>query len=242
MVMKKILETSRNLFLSRLIQAISTRFEGDLHLFKGCTVLSFNKWPSSLDEDTEFGDTLISELVDVCSPGLMTQLMLTQLNQSGQDLNVNCIPENVDAFDPTKAINLWSTEGVRSRRPFYKDNLKKSCTDDILIDVATSAEVEMEVNEDEEIETDNDYNLVQNVYLEAEKLEDEDDSIILKMTDQKNIFTFKDERPQQCPSLEYSTDFLQNKVPLVIDNGTYQCRAGWATSDKTTANIQEYNS
>lgn len=41
------------------------------------------------------------------------------------------------------------------------------------------------------------------------------------MTDQKNIFTFKDERPQQCPSLEYSTDFLQNKVPLVIDNGMY---------------------
>lgn len=33
--------------------------------------------------------------------------------------------ENVDAFDPTKAIHLWSTEGVRSRRPFYKDNLKK---------------------------------------------------------------------------------------------------------------------
>ncbi|XP_063421405.1 actin-related protein 5-like isoform X1 [Mytilus trossulus] len=56
--------------------------------------------------------------------------------------------------------------------------------------------------------------------------------LALKMTDQKNIFTFKDERPQQCPSLEYSTDFLHNKVPLVIDNGTYQCRAGWATSDK----------
>lgn len=61
-----------------------------------------------------------------------------------------------------------------TRNDFY---IFQSCTDDILIDVATSAEVEMEVNEDEEIETDNDYNLVQNVYLEAEKLEDEDDSI-----------------------------------------------------------------
>lgn len=52
------------------------------------------------------------------------------------------------------------------------------------------------------------------------------------MTDLKNIFTFKDERPQQCPVLEYSPDLLQHKIPLVIDNGTYQCRAGWAKDEK----------
>jgi hypothetical protein len=39
------------------------------------------------------------------------------------------------------------------------------------------------------------------------------------MTDLNNIFTFKDERPQQCPVLEYSPGLLQNKVPLIIDNG-----------------------
>lgn len=52
------------------------------------------------------------------------------------------------------------------------------------------------------------------------------------MANSSNIFTFRDERPQLCPVLEYTTDLQKSQVPLVIDNGTYQCRAGWATSEK----------
>lgn len=32
---------------------------------------------------------------------------------------------SVDKYDPTAAINAWNTGGVRTRRPFYKDDLKK---------------------------------------------------------------------------------------------------------------------
>ncbi|CAC5411876.1 unnamed protein product [Mytilus coruscus] len=64
------MQSTRNTFLNSLIQAISTRFEGDLHLFKGCTVLSFPKWPRSLEQDIEFGDSHIVELVEVSRPAL----------------------------------------------------------------------------------------------------------------------------------------------------------------------------
>lgn len=53
---EKIMHSTRNTFLNSLIQAISTRFEGDLHLFKGCTVLSFPKWPRSLEQDIGIND------------------------------------------------------------------------------------------------------------------------------------------------------------------------------------------
>ncbi|KAK6979828.1 actin-related protein 5 [Biomphalaria glabrata] len=44
------------------------------------------------------------------------------------------------------------------------------------------------------------------------------------------MFTFKDEKPQPDPVFEYDAALHENGVPLVIDNGTYQCRAGWASS------------
>ncbi|XP_069120696.1 actin-related protein 5-like [Argopecten irradians] len=47
-----------------------------------------------------------------------------------------------------------------------------------------------------------------------------------------NIFSFKDERCSPDPILEYSTSLYDGSVPLVIDNGSYQCRAGWATAKK----------
>ncbi|KAL3872233.1 hypothetical protein ACJMK2_040169 [Sinanodonta woodiana] len=47
-----------------------------------------------------------------------------------------------------------------------------------------------------------------------------------------NIFTFKDERPGLDPILEYTESIRDGGVPIVIDNGSYQCRAGWALSPK----------
>ncbi|KAH9503315.1 Nuclear actin-protein involved in chromatin remodeling [Bulinus truncatus] len=46
-----------------------------------------------------------------------------------------------------------------------------------------------------------------------------------------NVYNFKDEKQQQGSILEYDATLHENSVPLVIDNGTYQCRAGWATSE-----------
>ncbi|CAL1546496.1 unnamed protein product [Lymnaea stagnalis] len=43
------------------------------------------------------------------------------------------------------------------------------------------------------------------------------------------VFNFKDDKPQPDPIFDYS-DSLHG-VPLIIDNGTYQCRAGWASSE-----------
>ncbi|XP_050415648.1 actin-related protein 5 [Patella vulgata] len=51
-----------------------------------------------------------------------------------------------------------------------------------------------------------------------------------KATD-KNIYTFNDEKTVADPILEYSPTIAENKVPLVIDNGGYQCRVGWATEE-----------
>ncbi|GFO46785.1 actin-related protein 5-like, partial [Plakobranchus ocellatus] len=47
-----------------------------------------------------------------------------------------------------------------------------------------------------------------------------------------NIYTFKDEKTTPDPVFEYSASLLADKVPLVIDNGTYHCRADWATSEQ----------
>ncbi|XP_048245169.1 actin-related protein 5-like isoform X1 [Haliotis rufescens] len=47
-----------------------------------------------------------------------------------------------------------------------------------------------------------------------------------------NLFSFKDEKPVPDPVHEYSDSLRDGKVPLVIDNGTYQCRAGWASKEK----------
>ncbi|XP_071948092.1 actin-related protein 5-like [Antedon mediterranea] len=46
-------------------------------------------------------------------------------------------------------------------------------------------------------------------------------------------FAFKDKHINLCSEAEhdYTVDIKTNKVPLIIDNGSYQCRAGWATED-----------
>ncbi|CAG5136503.1 unnamed protein product [Candidula unifasciata] len=46
-----------------------------------------------------------------------------------------------------------------------------------------------------------------------------------------NVFSFKDEKPVPDPIYEYPSTLQDLGVPLVIDNGTYQCRAGWACSE-----------
>lgn len=46
-----------------------------------------------------------------------------------------------------------------------------------------------------------------------------------------NIFTFKDDRVLADTLQEYTPNLLNDHVPLVIDNGSYQCRAGWATEN-----------
>jgi len=43
-----------------------------------------------------------------------------------------------------------------------------------------------------------------------------------------NVFFFKDEKVTPDPTYVYHQSLKDNSVPLVIDNGTYQCRAGWA--------------
>ncbi|KAL4218734.1 Actin-related protein 5 [Mactra antiquata] len=46
-----------------------------------------------------------------------------------------------------------------------------------------------------------------------------------------NIFTFKDEKPAKF-DCSYTQSIKNQQVPLVIDNGSYHCRAGWANNDK----------
>ncbi|XP_041369195.1 actin-related protein 5-like [Gigantopelta aegis] len=45
---------------------------------------------------------------------------------------------------------------------------------------------------------------------------------------ESQVYTFKDEKPVPDIVLEYPASLRQNKIPIVIDNGSYQCRAGWA--------------
>ncbi|XP_059148881.1 actin-related protein 5-like isoform X2 [Physella acuta] len=47
----------------------------------------------------------------------------------------------------------------------------------------------------------------------------------------ENVFHFKDEKPTPDIINDYPSSLHDNGVPLVIDNGTYQCRAGWACAD-----------
>ncbi|XP_053380397.1 actin-related protein 5-like [Mercenaria mercenaria] len=46
-----------------------------------------------------------------------------------------------------------------------------------------------------------------------------------------NIYTFKDEKPAKFDT-HYTPSIRDQHVPLVIDNGSYHCRAGWATHPK----------
>ncbi|XP_060598270.1 actin-related protein 5-like [Ruditapes philippinarum] len=46
-----------------------------------------------------------------------------------------------------------------------------------------------------------------------------------------NIYTFKDEKPEKFDT-QYTASIKDQHVPLVIDNGSYHCRAGWASHNK----------
>ncbi|XP_048777578.1 actin-related protein 5-like [Ostrea edulis] len=56
------------------------------------------------------------------------------------------------------------------------------------------------------------------------------------MADTKNrsygIFSFKDEKTLPDAVFEYPSNIASNNVPLIIDNGVYKCRAGWATLEQ----------
>lgn len=67
-----------------------------------------NKLEGNVYFFSEFGDSHINELVNVCTMSWTTQLMLTPLNQSGQDLKVNCISGyyNLTFFIKTNLISF----------------------------------------------------------------------------------------------------------------------------------------
>lgn len=46
------------------------------------------------------------------------------------------------------------------------------------------------------------------------------------------IFSFKDEKTQPDPVFEYPSNIANSGIPLVIDNGVYKCRAGWASLEQ----------
>ncbi|GFR82475.1 actin-related protein 5-like, partial [Elysia marginata] len=46
-----------------------------------------------------------------------------------------------------------------------------------------------------------------------------------------NVYSFKDEKTIPDTFYDYPASLTDDKVPLVIDNGTYQCRADWATHE-----------
>ncbi|XP_062616216.1 actin-related protein 5-like [Saccostrea cucullata] len=48
----------------------------------------------------------------------------------------------------------------------------------------------------------------------------------------RGIFAFKDDKTLPDPVFEYTNDIANNSVPLVIDNGVYKCRAGWASLEQ----------
>ncbi|XP_013421729.1 actin-related protein 5-like [Lingula anatina] len=50
--------------------------------------------------------------------------------------------------------------------------------------------------------------------------------------DDPHVFTFKDEKPSPDPIFEYPDSLRDSRIPLIIDNGSYQCRAGWASDEK----------
>ncbi|KAK3728451.1 hypothetical protein RRG08_017251 [Elysia crispata] len=49
---------------------------------------------------------------------------------------------------------------------------------------------------------------------------------------QSNVYSFKDEKTIPDSFYDYTTSLSDEKVPLVIDNGTYQCRADWAINEE----------
>ncbi|CAH1787781.1 unnamed protein product, partial [Owenia fusiformis] len=48
---------------------------------------------------------------------------------------------------------------------------------------------------------------------------------------EENVFSFQDEKTSPDPIHDYPKTLLESRVPLVIDNGAYQCRAGWASDE-----------
>ncbi|XP_014776303.1 actin-related protein 5 [Octopus bimaculoides] len=50
--------------------------------------------------------------------------------------------------------------------------------------------------------------------------------------EEENVFSFKDDRPVPDSVYTYPSGLRESAIPLVIDNGSYQCRAGWASMDK----------
>lgn len=48
----------------------------------------------------------------------------------------------------------------------------------------------------------------------------------------RNIFSFEDEVPLADKFYEYSDLLSNSDVPIVIDNGSYRCRVGWASDDQ----------
>ena len=44
----------------------------------------------------------------------------------------------------------------------------------------------------------------------------------------ENIYRLKDLRPNALPVHNYD-EFRGSKTPIIIDNGSWECRAGWAT-------------
>lgn len=47
-----------------------------------------------------------------------------------------------------------------------------------------------------------------------------------------NIFTFEDEVPTADAFYEYSDLLSSSGLPIVIDNGSYKCRVGWASDER----------
>lgn len=47
-----------------------------------------------------------------------------------------------------------------------------------------------------------------------------------------NVYSFKDEKIVPDTFYDYPASLCDDKTPLVIDNGTYQCRADWATEEE----------
>ncbi|XP_052063385.1 uncharacterized protein LOC127703038 [Mytilus californianus] len=112
---------------------------------------------------------------------------------------------SVDKYDPTSAINACNTGGVRTRRPFYKDDLKKNTRVDniVLIEGAEIPEFEMADEDQNDILIEPDH---ADVYMCAEKLENEDEE---QDEDDELYYSNRDITSLQMKSYRLFLDLMQ---------------------------------
>ena len=129
---------------------------------------------------------------------IRSKLGQTALNHC---MGIKMLAPGIKEYDPLPAINYWNNSGVRSRRPFHKDNMQTKSVLNLklqtpsdaakgLNDVAVVAESDPTTNEQVVEGSDSQYALEESAIFEDEKhYESASDSEYDSDLEEENVFS-----------------------------------------------------